>query len=445
LNDPCDPNFAVEAAYKEGKTVYSRLQADENIRIIWRQGQHHGFERIQNYFDWYDAVFQRQGQTMANFPEVFLHNFSWEVWAAGRTEPPFPTQGTASEQIQWTLGQASGLAWSPGGGYGTDVYAYVQQMYDEGTWRIQTTSCLHLVPSYLISDLLLSGISLVDVEDGVNQLTVNFGNYIHGTVYYIKPSNADNPPMPAVVWLHPYSYQRGYTEDYTRSSTRAYHALAKAGYLVLTYHQFGFGHRVQDKANFYTRTPDSSIMNQLVQDVFSAIDFLAAPFNGSHPDGLSIKDQFGFWYPEVDAQRIFVAGYSMGGIVASYSCSLDPRCAGAAILAALSPLRNNTLAITQGGLWTLYEQHALQPVLGYYVNRSTELPIDYDVVLKAIAPRPCLVLNREQDRTVNQPAITSMMHNLGNLPGLVYQTQDSSSKLDDGMLEAMVAFLNASV
>ena len=132
MNDPCDPNFAVEGAYQEGKTVYSRLQAEDHLRIIWREGQHHGFERIQNYFDWYDAVFQRQGQTIANFPEVLLHNFSWAAWAAGRSEPPFPAQGTASEQIQWSLGTAPGLAWSPGGGYGTDDYAYIQQMFDEG-------------------------------------------------------------------------------------------------------------------------------------------------------------------------------------------------------------------------------------------------------------------------------------------------------------------------
>ena len=72
LNDPCDPNFAVEGAYMEGKKVYQFYNATDNIRIVWRDGQHHGFEDIQSYFDWFDAAFARTAaiSIAANFPEV---------------------------------------------------------------------------------------------------------------------------------------------------------------------------------------------------------------------------------------------------------------------------------------------------------------------------------------------------------------------------------------
>ena len=183
---------------------------------------------------------------------------------------------------------------------------------------------------------------------------------------------------------------------------------------------------------------------QLVQDVSSAIDLLSAPHNGTFPDGLPVVDQYGQWYPAVDPKRIFVAGYSLGGIVAAYSCSLDSRCAGAGILSALSPLRNDSLAPYTGGLATLYQQHALQPRLGWYRQDPTRLPLDYSDVLAAIAPRPALVYDQQQDRTVNHAALDAMMEGVTRAhPSINYTRSPGISKLDDNLLAALVAWLKS--
>jgi hypothetical protein len=37
--------------------VYKLLGAEENLRNIYRYGQHHGFDDVTTYFDWFDKAF----------------------------------------------------------------------------------------------------------------------------------------------------------------------------------------------------------------------------------------------------------------------------------------------------------------------------------------------------------------------------------------------------
>ncbi|EDQ87230.1 uncharacterized protein MONBRDRAFT_27421 [Monosiga brevicollis MX1] len=424
LNDPCDPTFAVESSYQAARPVYALDNATDRLRIHYRDGQHHGFEEIQNYFDFFDAAFQRSSLNASiatAFPELLFHNFSWASWSVGRKPLAFPSHGSTTTQIRWLLGETEEhpLPWSPGGGYGLDSLEYIEQMFGTGDELVQT-------------------------EGNVTKMAVNFGPYLQGNLYYPKGADQDNTPRPAIIWLHPYSYQRGYTEDYPRDSERAYSQLAQAGYVVLTYHQAGFGHRLQEKRSFYHRFPEWSLLGKLVQDVSSAFDFLAAPFNGSHPDGLDIHDQLGQWYPPIQPEHMYVVGYAMGGIVGTYACALDARCAGMAALAALSPLRNDTLASTTGGLWTLYEQHALQPELGWYREDAEALPLDYDAVLAALGRRPALVVDQVEDRTVNHPALAALMHNVTQTqPNVQFQTLSGPSQLNDALIQAALDFVGS--
>lgn len=39
------------------RQVYKLLGAEENLRNIYRYGQHHGFDDVTTYFDWFDKAF----------------------------------------------------------------------------------------------------------------------------------------------------------------------------------------------------------------------------------------------------------------------------------------------------------------------------------------------------------------------------------------------------
>ena len=42
---------------KEALKVYRLLGKEENVRLIYRYGQHHGLDDITTYFDWFDKAF----------------------------------------------------------------------------------------------------------------------------------------------------------------------------------------------------------------------------------------------------------------------------------------------------------------------------------------------------------------------------------------------------
>lgn len=193
----------------EGQKVYDFLNASDNIRLIFRPGQHHGFENIQVayparprvqigqlYFDVFDAAFARGQFRLEDFAPSLLHNFSWIEWADHTTIPtPPPTSSSLTDRVQcvvldcacldhprWLLGDPVRLAWSPGGQYGLLDYVYIEQMLSEGT-------------------------ELLQEQDGVTRMAANFGQYVHGNLYYPSTANMTEEALPAIVWLHPLSYQ----------------------------------------------------------------------------------------------------------------------------------------------------------------------------------------------------------------------------------------------
>lgn len=208
----------------------------------------------------------------------------------------------------------------------------------------------------------------------------------------------------------------------------------------------GFGHHAGDKRMFYRRlaNKNGSFFARMVQDVQSAVDLLTAPFNGSHPDGLPIKAQYGHWYPPVDASQVFVAGYSLGGLVGSFAAALDARIAGVGIMSGLSSMRNEVDVWKYGGLDVLSDLHGLLPQVGRYLNQPSKLPFDLDLILQAISPRPTLVYNQLQDRTVYQPALNEILNSAkSNCKHLQIVTSNSTSKLDDDMASALISFLSS--
>jgi pimeloyl-ACP methyl ester carboxylesterase len=223
--------------------------------------------------------------------------------------------------------------------------------------------------------------------DGTARVPVVFGDGVRGNIYHATSATG---PAPAVIWLHPYSFGSGYNEGYGVEDTTVYHRLAREGLVVLACDQLGFGLRLLEGRDFYLRHPRWSRLGRMVDDVRAAVDFLAGGKGAAR--GV---------LPQVSRERIFVLGYSLGGLAGLHAAALDARIAGVASYCGFTPFRTDTDARRTGGVRRLWEWYALLPLLGLYHGREGEIPYDVDDVLSLIAPRPCLIVSPGRDREAN--------------------------------------------
>jgi len=361
-NDGCEPTFAVERGFLEGFKVYDFLGHPENLRVLFREGAHNPITDAQykKNFDWFDLSFGRGKATQSEFPVETIHRFDWQAWRAMQTESALrpPAQDcSARERITWALGQKNEpLSESSDARFLTDKEC---ETMTHDRWSVENTK----------------------------RIKVCFGNNVRGNVYY-NPTGQG--PAPVVIWLHPYSYHSGYNEGYGVQGTTVYHRLAQAGFVVLAYDQCGFGLRLLEGRDFYQTYPKWSRLGRLIEDVSRAVDFLV--------DGKGISQTV---LPKIDPRKITVLGYSLGGMVGLYAGALDERINAVACFAGFTPMRSDTDAQSTGGVRRLWEWHALQPKLGLFHGREAEIPYDFDEVIAMIAPRPCLIVSPQQDRTAS--------------------------------------------
>ncbi len=365
-NDGCEPTFAVERAYLEGRNVYRLLGQPEYLRVTYREGQHGPItdEHRQRNFDWFDLSFARGTAKQSDFPEEFIHRFDWQAWKAElnpkNLQVPFASPRASDQpedrraRISWSLGQPpEKIPWS---GRYTFLSAEESEMMTHDRWRVPNTA----------------------------RIPVSFGANVRGNVYY-NPTVTQ--PAPAVIWLHPYSHHSGYNEGYGVQGTTVYHRLAQEGFVVLAYDQCGYGLRLLEGRDFYRHYPKWSRLGRMVHDVRAAVDFLVDGKGASQGD-----------MPVVRKDQVYLLGYSQGGMVALYAAALDERITGVASFCGFTPLRTDTDAKHTGGIRRLWQWHAIQPLLGLFDGREAQIPYDFEDVLTLIAPRPCLVYSPRRDR-----------------------------------------------
>jgi pimeloyl-ACP methyl ester carboxylesterase len=198
---------------------------------------------------------------------------------------------------------------------------------------------------------------------------------------YVASSAPANTKLPVVIWQHGYNSSLGYSWVY-KVDLHPILALAQAGYAVLAYDQSGFGSRISEAAPFYNKYPQWSQMGHMIGDTRCAIDALG-------------KDD------QIDAQRIYLFGFSMGGNLALYTAALEPRVKGVVAACAFTPMRTDTPDKGTGGIARLFREHDLLPNLGTYEGKEAGIPYDYDDLIAAIAPRPVYVIAPTFDRDAN--------------------------------------------
>ena len=408
-NDGCDQTFSAEQAYLAAREVYRFTGHPEALRILWRPGGHETCAQvIESYLDWFDFAF---GRSPKGTPEVLIHQFDWEAWARQPQPVPPARDADVRQRIAWGLGAEPPRQTTPGGTYGSTA-AHVAQMLGRG-----------------------------QEGDKLGRVAVNFGEYVAGDLYY--PKNAKGP-LPVVVWLHPYSYNLGYTGAYM-VGPRIQQFLTQKGVAVLAFDQIGFGSRLHEGTRFYQRYPRWSRLGKMVRDVRAAVDLLTLA--GQSKEAPPSKDQLK-GLPLIDAKRIYLLGYSLGGTVALYAAALDERVAGVACFAGFTPMRTDTDDQPTGGLRRLWQWHALQPQLGLFQGRESQLPYDFDDLLRLVAPRPCLVVSPQHDRDANPADVTrcidavrSAWSDRGAAQNLAHQTPDDYSRFQAAQHEAFWEWL----
>jgi dienelactone hydrolase len=369
-NDGAEPTFAVEKAYIEGRAVYEFLGASEKLRVDYRPGGHRSSgpeiistaDRARN-LDWIDLAFNRGTARQQDFEEQLLHDFNWDQWREAQDPSRLRIERNApiGERIDWLLGETPESITVPN------------------------------QPEFLTgpeSDLMTHDRW---APSGVRRVPIRFGDGVRGNLYF--PDNA-RAPLPVVIWLHPYSYHSGYNEGYGVQGTTIYHRLAQNGFAVVAYDQCGFGLRLLEGSRFYQDYPQWSLLGRMVHDARAAVRFVTRS-----------EGQAQSAVPEMDADRVFVLGYSVGSLTAVITAALEDQVAGMASFSGWTPWRTQSND-------RLSRLHALLPALGLYDGRENELPLDFHDILNLAARKPCLVVTPRRDRFASFEAITSTMNSL---------------------------------
>lgn len=417
LNDEVSNTWGDEQAYDSALKVYKLLGQPERLSIMRVPG-FHGANDQEMCLDWLDIQFGRSSRTWTNnlmFPWDFdqwkaraketvdLSKYSRQTpndLAAASTAEWEKKAAEIRKSVQWMLGEEPPMMppAAPGGGRAARGPAPTIPAAPPANPG-QTT------PNLVAWVIQRGGNSFGWLEPQKSKTasrTINFGYGVRGDLYYPAGTPAD-VKLPTVIWLHGYSYPLGYMWVY-HNDLHPILALVRAGYAVLAFDQSGFGSRMSETGAFYERYPHWSEMGRMVEDTRAAVDALE-------------KDR------QVDPQRIYLFGYSIGGTVGLYTAALDPRVKGVISIAGFTPMRTDTADRGDGGVARYSHERGLIPRLGFFVGQESRIPYDFPELLATIAPRPVMVMEPELDRDGTPADVKTAVEQARRVYGLYGATE----------------------
>ena len=379
--------FGFEQAYRDALRVYRFLRAEQNVWLQLRDGEHETTAGdIENFMDFFDSVFGRRPRAKS---ETWIHGYTFDGWRrlsgesidpqsfpprAFRVPDSKPSLEAAREglrrQMEWAIGE------EPPGAPNAQLRRMPLEVSTSEGWL----AILFRRPS-------ADSATRARIEkEGMAWTEIPFGDGLKGDLF----SPAVPPPgkLPVVIWLHPYSYQYGWSisspwtsagSDYRLDQRPSFPGIVRRGFAVLAFDQIGFGARVRDAREFYARYPRWSLMGKMVADTRAAIDALAS-------------------LDRIDSSRIYLLGYSLGAKVGLLTAALDERVSGLAAVSGFDPLRLDTADRGVEGIRHYSHLHGLMPRLGFFVGHESRLPFDFDAVLALAAPRRVLLIAPSLDR-----------------------------------------------
>jgi pimeloyl-ACP methyl ester carboxylesterase len=349
-------DFAVEQNYRALRKVYEFLEAPQNIGLHLRAGAHPTTAGdVEAYIDFLDIAFGRTSAHIENPTFVFGYTFdNWKV-ASGETAASTPD----GNKLTWAIGSEPPQVRFPSKG---PEHTLVSAGWMETLYGRPIKS------------------------NQMKAISVPFGIDLMADLYLPLKFQGK---LPLIIWLHPYSYSTGYS----RYAKEPFEELTRRGYGVLAFDQIGFGTRVEHARDFYRRYPKWSLLGKMVADTRAAITAVSE-------------------LDAIDASKIYLLGYSMGGKVALWTAAFDSRPAGTISIAGITPLRTST---GTEGIRAYSHLHGLLPRLGFYADQPLALSVDYDDVFRAIGSRKVLLIAPAHDRYTDLPALRNLARQFTNV------------------------------
>lgn len=414
-----DP-WAIEQMYRSLAPVYDFLDAPGKLGIRLRDGEHGVSERdIEAYVDWLDIQFDRKELPWEN---KLFYDYSFEKWKAESGEQvvleEFPVAPTS---FNLSSGSQGGKEWPQ---KKEEIQKQIQWVLGEEPAGVKASPIETLSNR---EDYVSSFINRPRLKNGKKENIAPYnamGDYLYGSLYY--PTNPQGErisgKIPVVVFLHKYS-----NTGYDASLNALFDNMLAQGMAVLTMDLIGYGARIEEGTLFYDRYPHWSKLGKMVTDTRAAVDALMS-------------------LDFIDPDRIFLAGYSLGGTVSLFTGALEPRIAGVAVSSAFTPLR--TASDHVEGAKAYSHLYGLLPRLGFFEGSESRIPIDMMELASAISPKPLLIISPELDRHADLDQVrhsveeAQKIYNLQNAPeNLQLKTPHGFNHFTAAQQEEMVSWL----
>ncbi len=397
--------WAIGKAYKSVGKVYDFLDAEDQIAINLRGGRHATAARdIEDFVDFFDFIFGRSDKQPKN--EIF-YDYSFDEWQSKTGEsfemiPKFDPSDVSTKGIRnklnWLLGDEP-----PGILNNSDL-----------SWEKRKTE-----------DDYLGDVIGQPRWDGMQKMLIrpynSMGDYLWANLYLPENVEISNHSIqgkyPLVIFLHEYSYPTGYR----RRITQILKELTEKGFAVLAFDQAGFGTRIEEAKNFYDRYPRWSLMGKMVADTRNIIN--------------DATQRISF----VDPEKVYLAGYSLGGTVALFTAVLDDRVKGVAVSGAFGSFKTTATSIEGNRHYS--HLHGLIPRLGLFEGEESHIPVDFDDILNAIVPNPTLVIAPTEDRHHPRQHVEKIISNVDEKNSLKFIQPATYDEFSPNMVQSMAKWL----
>jgi cephalosporin-C deacetylase-like acetyl esterase len=393
--------WANEQNYYSVKKVYDFLNAPNNIGVLTRMGEHAVAARdVEKTIDFLDIQFKRNKLTWHN---QLYYTYSYTDWQKQHPADlkeamrvsPIKLKGNYSDTVTFSKDRKK-------------IIANLNWILGDEPTGVKAANVGVADPSR--RDWIDKTIGRPEVS-GAKEIYLGpytaMGDHVAGILYCPADKsgkiNTDKGKIPVVIYLHQYAHSTGYAKGYGKNGGMAnkllFQEMVKKGFAVLSIDMFGFGTRIDEATNFYTRFPQWSKMGKMINDVKGCIDALES-------------------LDYIDRNGIYLLGNTIGGSVALMTTAVDRRVAGLAVVAAFSPWRASNKQYES--LKNYSHLHGFIPRLGFFAERPQQVPIDFAEIIAGIAPKPLMIIAPDLDRYADIPAVkkdiqsASVIYNLYN-------------------------------